>query len=123
MSTTPNSPTNDDSQGRQALVRTLTNQLNQNERHHRHTMISQQDLADNAKQYAERSDQGHHSICSMLDEVSDQIAEGHEQMATKADVRALLQKMNRIEEHLIQNDHVVIPRDQSNLDLEDDFFD
>ena len=123
MSTTPNSPTNDDIQGRQALVRTLTNQLNQNERHHRHTMISQQDLADNAKQYAERSDQGHHSICSMLDEVSDQIADGHEVMATKADIVALEQKVNLVVEHLIKNDHVVIPREESNLDLGDDFFD
>lgn len=123
MSTTPNSPTNDDSQGRQALIRTLTNQLNQNERHHRHTMISQQDLADNAKQNAERSDQGHHSICSMLDEVSDQIAEGHEAMATKSDIAALQKQMARIEEHLSQNDHVVIPREESTLDSGDDFFD
>ena len=44
-------------------------------------------------------------------------------MATKADVQVLLQKMNRIEEHLIQNDHLVIPRDQSSVDPEDDFFD
>ena len=115
MTTFPTSPTNDDSEGRRALVRTLTNQLNQNERHHRHTMASQEELADSARLAAERSDQGHHSILSMIDEVSDQIAEGHEAMATKADIDALRQQMNRIEEHLIQNDHVVIPRDQSLL--------
>ena len=107
----------------QARVRALTHQMNQTERHHRHNMASQEELADSARKAAERSDQGHHSICSMIDEVSDQIAEGREQMATKADVLVLLQKMNRIEEHLIQNDHLVIPRDQSNVDAEDDFFD
>ena len=58
----------------------------------------------------------------MVDQVSDQIAEGHDRLATKADVDALRQQMNRIEEHLIQNDHLVIPRDQSNVDPEDDFF-
>ena len=50
----------------------------------------------------------------MLDEVSGQISEGHEAMATKSDVHALRLQLNRIEEHLIQYDHVVIPRDQSN---------
>ena len=41
----------------------------------------------------------------------------------QADVLALQQQMNRIEEHLKTNDHVLIPRDQSNFDAEDDFFD
>ena len=122
MTTFP-TPENDDTAARQAMVRVLTNQMNQQERHHRHNMASQEQLADAARLAAERSDQGHHSICSMIDEVSDQIAEGREQMSTKADVLVLLQKMNRIEEHLIQNDHLVIPRDQSNVDAEDDFFD
>ena len=114
MTTFP-TPENDDTKVRQAMVRVLTNQMNQQERHHRHNMASQEELADSARLAAERSDQGHHSILSMIDEVSDQIAEGHEAMATKADIDALRQQMNRIEEHLIQNDHVVIPRDQSLL--------
>ena len=144
MTTFPASPENDDTKVRQAMVRVLTNQMNQQERHHRHNMASQEALADSARKAAERSDQGHHSICSMIDEVSDQIAEGRKQMAedqkqmakdqkqmaedqkqmaTKADVLALQQQMNRIEEHLKTNDHVLIPRDQSNFDAEDDFFD
>ena len=103
----------DDTKVRHAMVRTLTHQMNQTERHHR-TMTGQEELAARSKEYAERSDQGHHSICSMLDEVSDQISEGHEAMATKADIAALNEKMDRVVEHLIRFDHVVIPRDQSN---------
>ena len=122
MTTFP-TPDNDDTQVRQAMVRALSHQMNQTERHHRHNMSSQDELADSARLNAERSDQGHHCILSMIDEVSDQIAEGHEAMATKADIDALRQQMNRIEEHLIQNDHVVIPWDQSNVDPEDNFFD
>ena len=122
MTTFP-TPENDDTKVRQAMVRVLTNQMNQTERHHRHNMASQEELADSARKAAERSDHGHAAILSMADELSDQIAEGHERMATKADVLALQQQMNRIEEHLIQNDHLVIPRDQSNVDAEDDFFD
>ena len=114
MTTFPTAPNNDDSEGRRALVRTLTNQLNQNERHHRHTMASQEELADSARMAAERSDQGHHSILSMIDEVSDQIAEGHETAATKADIAALEQKMDKVVEHLIRYDHIVIPREESN---------
>lgn len=114
MTTSPKSTRSVDIDSRQAMVRTLTNQMNQSERLHRHLMISQKDLADSAKRYAERSDQGHHSICSMLDEVSDQITEGHEVMATKADLEALRQQLSRIEEHLIKYDHVQIPREESN---------
>ena len=75
MTTFP-TPENDDTKVRQAMVRVLTNQMNQQERHHRHNMASQEELADSARLAAERSDQGHHSILSMIDEVSDQIAEG-----------------------------------------------
>ena len=105
------------------MVRALTNQMNQAERHHRHNMASQEELADSARLAAQRSDQGHHSILSMIDEVSEQVAEGHEVMATKADLDALRQQMTRIEEHLIKFDHVQIPREESNLDMGDDFFD
>ena len=122
MTTFP-TPDNDDTKVRQAMVRVLTNQMNQQERHHRHNMASQEQLADSARLAAQRSDQGHHSILSMIDEVSDQIAEGHKAMATKADLDALRQQMTRIEEHLIKFDHVQIPREESNLDLGDDFFD
>ena len=99
---------------RQAMVRALTHQMNQTERHHRHNMAGQEELAARGKEYAERSDQGHHSICSMLDEVSDQISEGHEAMATKAQVDALKKQVDLVVEHLIKYDHIVIPRDQSN---------
>lgn len=129
MTTFP-TPDNDDTKVRQAMVRALTHQMNQTERHHRHSMASQEELADSVRKAAERSDHGHAEILSMADELSDQIAEGNrqiaegrEQMATKADVLVLLQKMKLIEEHLKTNDHDLIPRDQSNLDLEDDFFD
>ena len=68
MTTFP-TPENDDTKVRQAMVRVLTNQMNQQERHHRHNMASQEELADSARLAAERSDQGHHSILSMIDEV------------------------------------------------------
>ena len=113
MTTFP-TPENDDTKVRQAMVRALTNRMKQSERHHRHNMASQEELADSARLAAERSDQGHHSILSMIDQVSDQIGESQNVLATKADVLALRQQMNRIEEHLIQYDHVVIPRSQSN---------
>ena len=124
MTTSPTSQNNDDAKVRQALVRSLTNQMNQSERHHRHYMVGQEEIADSARKNAERSDQGHHSILSMLDEVSDQIAEGHGAMATKADIAelqqatkgdisVLQQKMDRVLEHLRVNDHVAIPREQS----------
>ena len=122
MTTFP-TPENDDTAARQAMVRVLTNQMNQTERHHRHNMASQEELAESARLAAERSDQGHHSILSMIDEVSDQIADGHEVMATKADLDVLRQQMTRIEEHLIKFDHVQIPREESTLDSGDDFFD
>ena len=114
MTTFPTAPHSDDSDGRRALVRTLTNQMNKDERHFRQMMASQEDIDRKQTEYAQRSDQGHHSICSMLDEVSGQISEGHEVMATKSDVDALRQQLNRIEEHLIQYDHLVIPKEESN---------
>ena len=123
MTTFPIPPGKDDTEVRQALVRSINNQSNQSERHFRRFMASHEDLADKGKEYAERSDQGHHSILSMVDELSDQIAEGHELMATKADIAALEQKVNRVVEHLKMYDHVQIPRDQSTVDPEDDFFD
>ena len=113
MTTFP-TPENDDTKVRQAMVRVLTNQMNQQERHHRHNMASQEELADSARLAAERSDQGHHSILSMIDEVSDQIAESHEVMATKADITALQHKVDLVVEHLIRYDHIVIPREESN---------
>ena len=113
MTVFPTSPDNEDAKVRHALVRSLTNQMNQSERHHRHYMVGQEEIADSARKNAERSDQGHHSILSMLDEVSDQIAEGHAAMATKADFAVLQQKMDRVLEHLRVNDHVAIPREQS----------
>ena len=113
MTTFP-TPENDDTKARQAMVRVLTNQMNQQERHHRHNMASQEELADSARLAAERSDQGHHSILSMIDEVSDQIAEGHEVMATKADIARVERKMDKVVEHLIRYDHIVIPREESN---------
>jgi hypothetical protein len=112
MTTTISLPNDDDTKARQAMVRALTNQMNQAERHHRRNMTSQEELAHSARQAAKRSDQGHASILSMIDEVSDQIAEGHQVMATKADIETLRNQMNRIEEHLIKYDHIVIPRDQ-----------
>lgn len=113
-STTPTFRSSDDTDSRRALVRTLTNQLNQNHGHHRQLMTSHEELAEKAKQYAERSDQGNHAILSMADEISDQIAEGHQQMATKADLAAIAEQLAVIQDHLIQYDHIVIPRDQSN---------
>ena len=113
MTTFP-TPENDDTKVRQAMVRVLTNQMNQQERHHRHNMASQEELADSARLAAERSDQGHHAILSMIDQVSDQIAESHETAATKADIAALEQKMDKVVEHLIRYDHIVIPREESN---------
>ena len=44
MTTFP-TPENDDTKVRQAMVRVLTNQMNQQERHHRHNMASQEELA------------------------------------------------------------------------------
>ena len=113
MTTFP-TPENDDTKVRQAMVRVLTNQMNQQERHHRHNMASQEELADSARLAAERSDQGHHSILSMIDEVSDQIAESQEVMATKADIARVERKMDKVVEHLIRYDHIVIPREESN---------
>ena len=108
MTTFPN-PDNDDTKVRQAMVRALTHQMNQTERHHRHNMASQEELAESARKAAELSDHGHAAILSMADELSDQIARGHEWMATKAEVLAPRQQMNRIEEHHIKNDHVLTP--------------
>ena len=74
MTTSPTITSGGDSEGRRALVRTLTNQMNQDEWHFRQTMASQEALDRKQTEYAQRSDQGHHSICSMVDQVSDQIA-------------------------------------------------
>ena len=110
MTTFPTSPKNEDSEGRHALVRSLTNLLNQSERHHRHAMVSQEDLAGLIEANQHRADVGIGEILKML-----MISEEERQVD-----RQLLQK---IATHLDLNDHLVIPRDQSTADAEDDFFD
>ena len=114
MTTPSNFSNEEDVRSRRALVRTLTNQLNEQHRSHRQTMASHEDLARTTKAAALRSDQGHATILSMVDELSDQIAEGHQVMATKSDLAAIAEQLAVIQEHLIQYDHVVIPRGQSN---------
>ena len=114
MTTSTPSFNNDDAESRRALVRTLTNQLNLNERHHRQSMASHEDLSETTREAALRSDQGHATILSMVDELSDQIAEGHQQMATKSDLTAIAEQLAVIHEHLIRYDHIVIPREESN---------
>ena len=110
MTTFPTSPISDDNEGRRALVRSLTNILNQTERHHRHTMVSQEDLAGLIESNHHRTDVGIGEVLKML-----MISEEERQVD-----RQLLQK---IVQQLDMNDYLVIPRDQSTADEEDDFFD
>ncbi|QNI48847.1 hypothetical protein SynA1560_02197 [Synechococcus sp. A15-60] len=46
-------------------------------------------MSDENRKFAERSDQGHNAILNFLDEQSDQIAEGHKEMATKEDMNEI----------------------------------
>ena len=110
MTTIPTHPNSEDSEGRRALVRSLTNMLNQAERHHRHAMVSQEDLAGLIEANQHRADVGIGEVLKML-----MISEEERQVD-----RQLLQK---IATHLDLNDHLVIPRDQSTADAKDDFFD
>ena len=109
MTTAPHNP-EPRQQVTEALIRTLTNMLNQSERHHRHTMVSQEDLAGLIEANQHRADVGIGEVLKML-----MISEEERQVD-----RQLLQK---IATHLDLNDHLVIPRDQSTADAEDDFFD
>ena len=75
--------------------------LNQAERHHRQNMVSQEDLAGLIESNQHRSDVGIGEVLKML-----MISEEQRQVD-----RELLEK---IATHLDLNDHLVIPRDQSN---------
>ena len=100
MTTAPQNP-QPQQQVTEALIRTLTNMLNQSERHHRHTMISQEDLAGLIESNQHRADVGIGEVLKML-----MISEEQRQVD-----RELLEK---IATHLDLHDHLVIPRDQSN---------
>ena len=73
----------------EATNRCIANGANATERARREILFSQKDISNKQREYAERSDQGHNSILNFLDVVSDQIAEGHEKMATKNDLADL----------------------------------
>ena len=100
MTTAPRNP-EPQKQVTEALIRTLTNMLNQAERNHRRTMVSQEDLAGLIESNQHRSDVGIGEVLKML-----MISEEQRQVD-----RELLEK---IATHLDLNDHLVIPRDQSN---------
>ena len=110
MTTFPTSPKSEDSEGRRALVRSLTNLLNQTERHHRHAMVSQEDLAGLIEANQHRADVGIGEVLKML-------------MISEEERKVDRQLLKKIATHLDLNDHLVIPRDQSTADAEDDFFD
>lgn len=120
MTTTNQFPhQNGEEQLKKALTRSLTNQLNQGERHFRQTMASQENLAQTAKDYAQRCDQGNAAILTMADEISDQISESQEMMATKSDVDDLRKLMTSIQTQLFKYDHYVVPRNESHFAQED----
>jgi polyhydroxyalkanoate synthesis regulator phasin len=70
----------------EATNRCIANSATATDRARRHILSSQEDISSKQRKYAERSDQGHHAILDFLDGLSDQVAEGHEEMASKKDV-------------------------------------
>ena len=85
------------------------------DRYRLQTNESHSDLAHKQRLYAERSDQGHGEILNMLDEMSHQTAEGHELMATKADVEKLAEMIRPLLEDRQKYDTYRVPVDQSNF--------
>ena len=89
QNSTANPPNSPEQSERAATNRCITNNANATERARREILLSQQDIINKLRVYAERSDQGHNFILNFLDEVSDQISEGHKEMATKEDIEGL----------------------------------
>lgn len=113
MTTTNQFPERNEGDFRKALVRTLTNQMNQSERHHRQNLISQEGLAQQAKDNQHRTEMSVGEMLNML---------MHTEEARKDDRELLLVLMERIDDrlvkidqHLIKHDHVVIPKEESNF--------
>lgn len=97
---------------REATNRCIANLTNVSVSRHRQTMASQEALARDIRRYAERHDQGNGALLQMADAISDQIADGHEAMATKADLARVEQKIDLLLAHRQQVDYVEIPREE-----------
>ena len=96
----PNDGDNPDQRSREATNRCMANAASATDRARRQILASQEDIGSKQRKYAERSDQGHHSILHVLDEMTDQVAEGHKAMATKEDINVVISKLTKIENTL-----------------------
>ena len=110
MTNAPIPPSNSDDDFRPALIRTLTNGLNQRERQHRQTMASQEALSDQIDKRQHRTDVGIGDVLKMQmhteDARKDDKVDNNKELA---EVKGLL---GSILKELQGNDFLRIPKEE-----------
>ena len=110
MTNATNSPSNRDDESRRALIRTLTNGLNQRERHHRQTMASQEDLSAQIDERQHRTDVGIGEVLKMQMHTED--ARKEDSDATKESLAVVTGLLGSILKELQGNDFLRIPKEE-----------
>ena len=80
----------------QAANKGLSNVANSNQTLRRHLLASQEHLHKDVEKVGGAVEKGTEAIQCQLDDMSDQIAEGHQQMATKDDVNEVKTLLKRV---------------------------
>ena len=110
MTNATNSPSNRDDESRRALIRTLTNGLNQRERHHRQTMASQEDLSAQIDERQHRNDVGIGEVLKMQMRTED--ARKDDNDTHKKELAEVKRLLGSILKELQGNDFLRIPKEE-----------
>ena len=110
MTNAPTFPSNNDDESRRALIRTLTNGLNQRERHHRQTMASQEGLSTQIDERQHRTDVGIGEVLKMQMHTED--ARKEDSDATKQSLAVITGLLGSILKELQGNDFLRIPKEE-----------
>ena len=110
MTNATNSPSNRDDESRRALIRTLTNGLNQRERHHRQTMASQEDLSAQIDERQHRNDVGIGEVLKMQMHTED--ARKDDNDTHKKELAEVKRLLGSILKELQGNDFLRIPKEE-----------
>lgn len=110
MTNAPTFPSNRDDESRRALIRTLTNGLNQRERQHRQTMASQEDLSAQIDKRQHRTDVGIGEVLKMQMHTED--ARKEDSDAIKESLEVITGLLGSILKELQGNDFLRIPKDE-----------
>ena len=110
MTNAPTHPSNNDDDFRRALVRSLTNGLNQSERHYRQTMASQEDLSTQIDERQHRTDVGIGEVLKMQMHTED--ARQEDRDANKEALAGVTGLLGSILKELQGNDFLRIPKEE-----------